>query len=46
MSGLALVGLVPLIMIGIFATIQGVKNTIQLLNEQPTHYPQSSKFVR
>jgi uncharacterized Tic20 family protein len=45
-SGLALLTLVPLLMIGLFATIQGITNTIRLLNDQLTHYPLSIQFIR
>ena len=46
MSVLALISLAPLIIVGLFATYQAVANTIRVLNEQPTHYPLSIKFVR
>ena len=46
MASAALVSLVPMILIGIFATIQGVTNAIRFLNDQATHYPLSIKFVR
>ena len=46
MGSIALVSLVPLLSIAIFTTIQGVTNTIRFLNDQPTHYPLSIKFVR
>lgn len=46
MSSVALLSLIPLILIGIFATIQGVTNTIRLLNDQSTYYPLSIQFIR
>ena len=46
MSGIALASLIPLLSIGIFTTFQGVSNTIRFLNDQPTRYPLSIKFVR
>ena len=46
MSTLALLSVLPMILIGIFITIQGIKNTIRVLADQPTHYPLSIKFVK
>ena len=46
MSTLALISVLPMILIGIFITIQGVKNTIRVLADEPTHYPLSIKFLK
>ena len=46
MSTLALISVLPMILIGIFTTIQGVKNTIRVLADEPTHYPLSIKFLK
>ena len=46
MSTLALVGLFPLILIGIFTFYQGVTNTIRYLNDSATNYPLSIKFIK
>ncbi|NQS91650.1 MAG: helix-turn-helix domain-containing protein [Chloroflexi bacterium] len=46
MSTLALISVLPMILIGIFITIQGIKNTIRILADQPTHYPLSIKFLK
>lgn len=46
MSGIALAALFPLLLVGLFATFQGIANTLRVLNEQPTHYPLSIKFVK
>jgi hypothetical protein len=46
MSTLALVSVLPMVLIGIFITIQGIKNTIRVLADEPTHYPLSIKFLK
>ena len=46
MEILAIGGIVPLIVIGIFTFYQGIKNTIRVMNDQPYHYPLSIKFVK
>ena len=46
MSILALISVLPMVLIGIFITIQGIKNTTRLLDDKPTHYPLSIKFLK
>jgi uncharacterized Tic20 family protein len=46
MSILALISVLPMVLIGIFITIQGIKNTIRVLDDKPTHYPLSIKFLK
>jgi uncharacterized Tic20 family protein/DNA-binding Xre family transcriptional regulator len=46
MSGFALAALLPLLLVGFFATFQGIANTLRVLNDQPTHYPLSIKFLK
>jgi len=46
MSILALISVLPMALIGIFNTIQGIKNTIRVLDDKPTHYPLSIKFLK
>ena len=46
MSILALISVLPMVLIGIFITIQGIKNTIRVLDGKPTHYPLSIKFLK
>ena len=46
MSTLALISVLPMVLIGIFITIQGVKNTTSVLADKPTHYPLSIKFLK
>jgi uncharacterized Tic20 family protein len=45
MSTLALLSTIPMIIIGIFSTYQGIINAIRSLNDQNTHYPLSIKFI-
>ncbi len=45
-SVLALASVFPLILIGIFITYQGIKNTTRFVADKPTHYPLSIKFVK
>ena len=37
---------VPMILIGIFCTIQGVVNAVRTLSDKPIHYPLSIPFVK
>ena len=37
---------VPLILIGLFCTYQGVVNAMRALSDKPVHYPLSIPFVR
>lgn len=46
MSAIALVALFPLLLVGLFATFQGIINTLRVVNDQPTHYPLSIKFLK
>ncbi len=46
MSVLALASVFPMILIGIFVTYQGIKNTTRVLTDKPTHYPLSINFVK
>jgi len=43
---LTLCGPMPLILLGIFCTFQGVINTMRALSDKPTHYPLSIPFVK
>ena len=43
---LSSLSLIPLILIGVFTTFQGVKNTILAVGEKPIHYPLSIHFIR
>lgn len=36
----------PLVLIGIFCTIQGIRNTILAVGEKPIHYPLSIHFIK
>jgi uncharacterized Tic20 family protein len=40
------ISMVPLILIGIFSTIQGIRNTILAVGEKPIHYPLSIHFIK
>jgi len=46
LSTLALISVLPVVLIGIFITIQGIKNTTRVLDDKPTHYPLSIKFLK
>jgi uncharacterized Tic20 family protein len=46
MSGLALVSVFPMILIGFFTFYQGVTNTIRYLNDGNTHYLLSIRFIK
>jgi len=46
MSGLALFSTLPMILIGLFITYQGIMNTIRVLADKPTSYPLSIKFIK
>ncbi len=46
MSGLTLLSVVPMILIGFFITYQGAVNTLRVLTDKPTRYPLSIKFVK
>lgn len=46
MSGLALLSVMPMILIGFFFTYQGAVNTLRVLTDKPTRYPLSIKFVK
>ncbi len=46
LSGVALLSIVPLILIGIFTTYQGVVNTVRVLSEKPYKYRLSIPFVK
>ncbi|MCJ7717663.1 MAG: helix-turn-helix domain-containing protein [Anaerolineales bacterium] len=46
MSGIALISLIPMLLIGFFVFYQGVVNTIRLLNVQPTRYALSINFLK
>lgn len=40
------VSILPLILIGIYSTIQAIRNTIQAVGEKPIHYPLSIHFIK
>jgi len=46
LSIVALLSIVPLILIGIFATYQGVVNTVRVLSDKPYKYRLSIPFVK
>ena len=46
MSGLALLSVMPMILIGFFISYQGAVKTLRVLSDKPTRYPLSIKFVK
>ena len=46
MATITLFSIFPMILIGLFTFYQGIVNTTRVLNESPTRYPLSIKFVK
>lgn len=46
MGLLPFIALLPLVVMGIFVTYQGIKNAVRALADKPYHYPLSISFVK